>query len=459
LYFHSDRIGGYGQWDLWVTTRASVNDEWGAPVNLGPTINAPASDSCPGISPDGLLLFFSSDRPGGSGDFDMYVARRATKRDPWGPPMNLGPIVNGTSGEFSPRVSFDGSMFYFNSNRPGGYAPSYTLDTWQAPIIPVADFNGDGKVDEKDLSVMAQHWGENYPRCDVGPFAWGDGIVDAQDWVVLVEAIGGSGFILNPKPHAVEVPRNMILSWTSAPFSQSYDIYFGTSEEAVSSASRANPQNVLVSQGQTATTYHPADLLAYGRTYYWRIDFVTPGPSPTIYQGPVLSFTTEAYPIRNVTAKASSSQAGMDPQKTVDGSGLGTNDGHSTASVDMWRSDVAGPQPTWIQFEFDKVYALQEMWVWNHNVEYERVLGYGFKDVTVEHSLDGTTWTALGNVQFAQATALNGYAQNTTVNLGGVTAQYVKLTAKNNWSPVGLKQCGLSEVRFFYIPATSAAKP
>jgi hypothetical protein len=79
--------------------------------------------------------------------------------------------------------------------------------------------------------------------------------------------------------------------------------------------------------------------------------------------------------------------------------------------------------------------------------------GLRVQDVKIEYSLDGQTWTLLKEAQFAQATAVGGYAHNTTVDLGGVVAQYVKLTAKSNWRVVGLKQCGLSEVRFFYVPA------
>ena len=60
-------------------------------------------------------------------------------------------------------------------------------------------------------------------------------------------------------------------------------------------------------------------------------------------------------------------------------------------------------------------------------------------------------------MQFAQAQAAAGYAHNTTVDLGGVMARYVRLTAKSNWSMVGLKQYGLSEVRFFYVPVEARA--
>ena len=65
LYIMSNRSGGYGGRDLWVTTRASVSDPWGTPVNLGPTVNTAYDDCCPDISADGLSLFFWSRRPGG----------------------------------------------------------------------------------------------------------------------------------------------------------------------------------------------------------------------------------------------------------------------------------------------------------------------------------------------------------------------------------------------------------
>jgi len=72
--------------------------------------------------------------------------------------------------------------------------------------------------------------------------------------------------------------------------------------------------------------------------------------------------------------------------------------------------------------------------------------------VTVETSLDGAIWTALGGVmEFAQATGEPNYVHNTTVDFGGVQAQYVRLTIADNWSE-GTKQAGLAEVRFFYVP-------
>jgi len=453
LYINSTRSGGYSVYDIWLAKRANANDPWDYAVNLGPVVNTASSEAYCSLSPDGLLLLYSAHfgttgtRPGSYGLSDLWMARRASLSDPWQTPVNLGPMVNGPASECMPVISADGRILYFASQRSGAW------ENWQAPIIPNCDFDGDGSVDEKDILVMAQHWGQNYARCDVGPFPWGDGVVDAQDQMVLMETIEGSGFVLNPKPHASEVPREVVLSWTSPEFGQTHDVYFGTSFEAVNSVDRGNPLGILVSQGQTATTYDPLDLLGFEQTYYWRIDEVGGAPEFTIYRGPVLDFTTEAYacPIGKVVATASSSQPGWGPEKTIDRSGLDKNDGHSTTNTHMWLSAVSGVQPLWIQYQFDAVYTLHEMWVWNHNLTGEPFLGFGCKNVAVQYSTNGTDWTTLADMEFARATGQGGYAHNTTVSFNGVPAKYVRLTAKSNWS--GAKSpCGLSEVRFFYVP-------
>jgi hypothetical protein len=264
----------------------------------------------------------------------------------------------------------------------------------------------------------------------------------------------------NPSPadKATEVRREAVLSWKPAEGVKVQDVYFGTNANSVSNASRTSPLGVLVSQAQDANAYDSPGSLALGQTYYWRIDEVEAATS-TIYQGSVWSFATEAlaYPVKNVTATASSSlSADMGPEKTVDGSGL-TNDLHSTTPEHMWLSSPTGPGPTWIQYQFDKVYKLQEMWVWNSNQAVESVLGVGAKGVTIAYSTDGSTWTVLSEAQFARASGAAGYAHNTTVDLKGIAAQYVKLTIKSNWGGV-LAQYGLSEVRFFFVPV-SAREP
>jgi hypothetical protein len=183
LYFTSDRPGGFGV-DLWVTKRATVKDNWGPPINLGAMINTSVFDGWPSVSADGLLLFLVSERPGGYGWFDLWVSRRRTTTDPWGPPVNLGPKINSASLEHGGMISGDGSMLYFDSMRPGGAGG---VDLWQAPITTIVDFNRDGIVDAVDVGIMIEHWHTDYSLCDIGPLPWGDGIVDVQDLIVLSE--------------------------------------------------------------------------------------------------------------------------------------------------------------------------------------------------------------------------------------------------------------------------------
>ena len=93
---------------------------WGAPVNLGKTVNSPYNDQHPSISKDGLSLYFVSNRPGGFGGNDIWVTQRATVGDTWGKPRNLGPAINTSSSDFAPDLTIDGHHLYLNSDRPGG---------------------------------------------------------------------------------------------------------------------------------------------------------------------------------------------------------------------------------------------------------------------------------------------------------------------------------------------------
>ena len=287
LYFESNRVGRSGGYDLWVATRATTEDEWAAPVNLGSMVNSSSDESMPSISSDGMELYFQSDRPGGSGNSDLWVSKleqieqRQGIEFAWGTPVNLGPIVNSSSLEAGPRISPDGLTLYFNSNRPGStgewdlwvttretinddwsepvslmpaaysclstdglviffqdgnldismarrstitepFGPGVKLpsqintshvegapylssdgstlyfsstnsggygqnDTWQVSIEPIVDLNSDGIVDSLDMCIMVDNWGTDEPLCDIGPMPWGDGVVDVQDLIILAE--------------------------------------------------------------------------------------------------------------------------------------------------------------------------------------------------------------------------------------------------------------------------------
>ena len=92
--------------------------EWSEPINLGPVVNSAFDDFHPAISPNGLSLYISSNRPGGVGGNDIWVSQRASLDDPWGPPQNLGPNINSDSNEIAPDFTPDGHWMFFSSNRP-----------------------------------------------------------------------------------------------------------------------------------------------------------------------------------------------------------------------------------------------------------------------------------------------------------------------------------------------------
>jgi hypothetical protein len=159
------------------------------------------------------------------------------------------------------------------------------------------------------------------------------------------------------------------------------------------------------------------------------------------------------YKVQNIAATASSSfNADSGPDKTVDRSGLNALDQHDTTPNNMWLSSAGQEPPVWIQYEFDMVYKLNQMWVWNSNNALEGILvNFGVKTATIEYSTDGVTWTALTDVpEFAQAPGTADYVHNTTVDFNGAAAKFVRITCTSNWG--GGSQYGLSEVRFFYFP-------
>jgi len=225
---------GYGSGDLWVSRRTAKGAPWGKPQNLGPVVNTANYEGCPSISADGLSLYFASERPGGYGYLDLYVATRQSTNGPWGPPMNLGSRINTSTAEATPFISPDGLSLYYSvgdlrsdiyvSRRTAADAPwgtpvrfepvnssaaewflsfatgdstvyftrqddvfrPMTYDLWQVEVLPVVDFNGDKKVDLVDLVILIDNWGTSKTLCDIGPTPLGDGKVDIEDLKVFM---------------------------------------------------------------------------------------------------------------------------------------------------------------------------------------------------------------------------------------------------------------------------------
>jgi regulation of enolase protein 1 (concanavalin A-like superfamily) len=274
--------------------------------------------------------------------------------------------------------------------------------------------------------------------------------------------LGRSSKASDPSPASgsSDVPQDVVLAWTPVASAGTRNVYFGTSPADVEAASVAKPLDVLAQAGLDVNTFDPPGLLEFGKTYYWRVDEVNATPDATVFQGNVWSFTVEpyAYQLTGITATASSiNNADMGPEKTIDGSGLDSAGLHGTTDTTMWLSNAAGPQPAWIEYKFDRLYKLQQMWVWNSNQSLESFVGIGARNVTIEYATDANDWQVLSGVpEFAQAPGTTGYAHNTTIDFGGVAASKVRLTINSNWGT--MSQTGLSEVRFYQIP-TRAREP
>lgn len=120
LYFSSNRPGGFGGRDIYVTQKIA-GDEWTEPVNLGPDINTAYDEDAPFIHPDGRTLFFSSRGHQSMGGFDLFKSVLDGKSKKWSTPENLGYPINTSDDDVFYVWSPDGSKAYFSSIREGGY--------------------------------------------------------------------------------------------------------------------------------------------------------------------------------------------------------------------------------------------------------------------------------------------------------------------------------------------------
>jgi Tol biopolymer transport system component len=123
LFFMSTRSGGAGGADFYVSEQQD-DGTWGSPTPVS-ELNSAAFDQGLTIRRDGLEVFFHSFRPGSEGS-DLWTSTRASVSHPWSEPINLGPTINTSAAEMFPGLSPKGKSLYFNSNRPG----SIGTDIW-----------------------------------------------------------------------------------------------------------------------------------------------------------------------------------------------------------------------------------------------------------------------------------------------------------------------------------------
>ena len=165
LYFHSNRTGNVsgskaGTTDIWVTHRETLTSAFGTAVNLGPTLNSISNDTAPNVSSDGHYLAFGSDRDGGCGGSDIWISHRIdTSVDigdgGWESPTNLGCTINSAVSEDGPFFFTDPdtgkvTLYFTAQNRAGGLGD---WDVWMSQLKPSGDWSEPVDVAELDTAA------------------------------------------------------------------------------------------------------------------------------------------------------------------------------------------------------------------------------------------------------------------------------------------------------------------
>ncbi|MHC4325509.1 MAG: hypothetical protein ACYSUX_14685, partial [Planctomycetota bacterium] len=297
--------------------------------------------------------------------------------------FDIGPVTGGAPDEVV--THFAGTLLY-RDNRDLNPQVTATF-SGGGTVTAVADMLMDAPSNSKDT-----FFGFVAPP--------GQGIVnvtfDIASWTNLDDvAFITSAFVVvsekanNPKPAdgATNVPIDAVLSWTPGEvvsgFSPKHKVFFSENFDDVNDG--------IGGITQDPNLFPAGALLDFGKTYYWRIDEAN--STTSWVPGRLWQFTVEPLtnPVENVIAVASSSEGGKEAENAVNGSGLDADSLlHAIGNVgNMWLSARDANQPTWIEFEFGEVHKLHEMWVWNSNDSLEQIVGFGFKDVTIEYSTDG----------------------------------------------------------------------
>lgn len=134
LYFTSERKGGYGHSDIWMSTKIN-NKEWSKPVNLGPVVNSPYDEVGLFMAPDGKTLFFASNGPNSMGSYDVF--KTTFENGQWTTPVNLGYPINTEFSDGPISIDASGRTAYISSDRPGGLGEKdiYMIDLSNYPLL------------------------------------------------------------------------------------------------------------------------------------------------------------------------------------------------------------------------------------------------------------------------------------------------------------------------------------
>jgi peptidoglycan-associated lipoprotein len=166
LFFVSDREGGEGEFDIWYSRRVGAG--WSTPENLGPTINTAYNEYSPFFNDPGDALYFSSDGRPGFGGLDLFKAEGSIGS--WSEPSNIGNPINSSYDDFGGIWMDEDSLAYFSSDRPGGMG-SYDIYFGQAIPVDLSKLNVSvtGIIRDKETkepisyatAILYEYQGEN----------------------------------------------------------------------------------------------------------------------------------------------------------------------------------------------------------------------------------------------------------------------------------------------------------
>ena len=169
LLFVSNRAGGSGNGDIWMarlvrkhttTVTPSAAEllaagewEWQVQEKLGANINSEKSEWGADMTADGLTIVFSSEREGGIGGGDLWIANRSSAEEPWSEPVNLGSEINTETREAAPAISPDGLTLSFTRYGNGAKLMTASRQTTSSPWSQAVEWNLDlGNFGSPELS-------------------------------------------------------------------------------------------------------------------------------------------------------------------------------------------------------------------------------------------------------------------------------------------------------------------
>ncbi len=168
LYFTSNRKGGYGDLDIYVSER-TTGDDWGVPRNLGPSINTSLNENTPFLSTDGTMLYFSSEGHNNIGGYDIFISQLSSKEE-WSTPINLGYPINTT----------DDNLFYF------------PIGNGSQGLVSIFDNDGFGEQDICQLELFIPKFMKNI----VSSTSFAERTTDNNYKRIVVDTINSSGVAL-----------------------------------------------------------------------------------------------------------------------------------------------------------------------------------------------------------------------------------------------------------------------